>query len=284
MSTLTVRPRVSSCWPRRALWTLGLLLIATLPVHAQRGVFTQAPQSVEQTLRATLRNPAVLERVLAEQYPASLDRERRALLLAFLTKRVQDDRLIVFLTKSVTPLMQAKATQPQIVRHVQEQMLALQTRGLTRMPDDMAEEFFRLSMRMAQAISPADCKKMLLSQLDTPSMLAMERQYHAVAPLADLRKMVEVYEFSLNAELADFPARRGSKELDPVTRSAFQKSLAKHMVKFPAGLAERVLANPGASDPRDVCPVYVEVSLAGLSLTGPVRTKFLDYMLGQTEN
>ncbi|SCX44730.1 hypothetical protein [Variovorax sp. EL159] len=283
MNIRTVRARVS-CWPGRALWTLGLLLIAALPVHAQRGVFTEAPQSVEQALKATLRNPAVLDRVLLEQYPATLDRERRALLLAFLTKRMQDDRLISFLTKSVTPLMQAKATRPQIVRHVQEQMFALQVRGLTRMRDDMAEEFFRLSMRMAQAISPADCKKMMLSQLDTPTMLVAERQYQAVAPLADLRKMIEVYEFSLNAELADFPARRGIKELDSVTRSLFQKSLAKHLVKFPAGVADRVLANPSASDPRDLCPVYIEVSLAGLDLTGAARTTFLDYMLGQAAN
>jgi hypothetical protein len=281
MSIRTVRARVS-CWPRHASWALGLLLVAALPVHAQRGVYTQAPQSVEQVLRTTLRNPAVLERVMIEKYPASLDRERKALLLSFLTKRMQDDRLIAFMTKSVTPLMQAKATQPQIVRQVQEQMVALQARGLTRLPDDMAEEFFRLSMRMAQAMPPADCKKMMLTQLDTPSMLVMERQYQAVAPLGDLRKMIEVYEFSLNAELADFPARRSTKEFDSAARSALQKSLAKRLVKFPAGLAERVLADPKASDPRDVCSVYIEVSLAGLDLTGAMRTKLLDYMLGLT--
>lgn len=271
----------ASRWLRRTSWAMGLLLVAALPAYAQRGVFTQAPQSVEQVLRATLRNPAVFERTMLEKYPASLNREHKEMLLSFFMKRMQDDRVIAFLTRSITPLMQAKATQPQIVRQVQEQMVALQMRGITRLTDDRAEEFFRLSMRMAQWLSPADCKKMMLSQLDTPAMIVMERQYQAAAPLEELRKMLEIYELSLNAELAESPARRGSKELDAATQVALQKAMAKRFAKFPPGVADRALNNPSTTDPKEVCSVYIEVALAGLELKGAPRTKFLDYMLGQ---
>lgn len=271
-------------WPCRMFLVAALSLVALSPAFAQRGVATEAPMSVEQEIARSLKNPALVDRILREQYPTSLTTDRAAMIRRFFSNMATNERLASYLTRVVTPLMQAKVPREQITRQVEEMVASAQVRGLARLSPDQVAEFFRISMDMAQSMSPADCKKLFLSQLDTRAMLKLERTYQAVIPISDLRMMLSMYETAFDAELRDSPPRRGRKALEPQVQGALEKSMARRFARLPSGMAARVLAKPDLAEPKQMCTVYVEMTRSGLDLPDAQRAQFLDFLLAQMDS
>jgi hypothetical protein len=259
-------------------------LAAAVPAFAQRGVATQAPMSVEQEIVRSFKDPALVERILRDQYPAGMSAEREALLRQFLTRIMTDERVAPFVTRIISPMLQAKMPRDQIRRQVEETVTAAQMRGLSRLPPDRVTQFFQLVMTMTQSIPAADCKKLFLSQLDAQSMRKLERGFQATMPIAELQNLLSIYQQAFEAELRDSPPRRGRKELDPPVQEALEKSMARRFAKLAPGTAARVLAKPEQADAAQLCTVYVEMTRAGLDLPQALRVQYLDLLLSQVDS
>lgn len=247
-----------------AVLTLGLL-----PACAQAELFDSLMVQVRS-------DGAALKKVSDRLYGQRLTQDQRTVVDEWLRVVILDARLErevrKFYMRSRTLPSYDDAQFPLIVAAT---MSRLMVPGMKRLGVEPQVQRWKLLLEVLEGVPAPLCAKTVKPPWGGPLWQQSVRIRATTLPRDAFKAFVSADRVALEAELSDAPPLpKLSAEQYGAMTAAYEAALGRRMQRFSSGTLERVLGNPDAAAPAELCDVAQEVMAAALDLKEPHLSRY----------
>lgn len=263
---------------RRAAAALafGLVLASgAAPAHADAELEAKIAKEFNGMLMDNYGTDAKIDAAVARVYGSSLSPEKAKVARENLWAMMFHPQLPSYMARSLAHLYEAPGVSKQDIAAATRQTLySLKMKGLLRLNAEHQAQALRHSVAMARWLPVAQCKALLLDQLQPAQSSRLERQFTEQLPLTEFEAVGAMYRDATTAELVGYPEVRSiNEDQAAVALKVYGTAIAKRLQEsLPEDVIARVTADSATAPAGEVCSFLTTAMLALLDMPEPFRS------------